>query len=93
MIDLVVDLLPPADAPRMPEADARAEIAGIRLPRLVLPAGGSDGAMRVLTALGERLRQESLTNQTVAASCVAPSIRQDAPCDKNQAPRPGSGSV
>ncbi len=54
VVDMVVDMLPPADCPRMPEPGERAEIAGISLPRLVLPAGQNDGALRVLTALEER---------------------------------------
>ena len=55
VIDLVVDLTPPADCPRLPEPDERAEIAGLLLPRLVLPIGAADGAIRVLTALAERI--------------------------------------
>jgi HPr kinase/phosphorylase len=52
VIDLVVDLVPLAEVPRMPEGDdAGTEIAGIWLPRLSLAAGASDGAIRVLTAL------------------------------------------
>ncbi len=54
VIDLVVDLLPPANSPRMPDPDERAEVAGIILPRLVLPAGGGDGALRVRVALRDR---------------------------------------
>ena len=57
VVDLVVDLLPPAECPRMPDPAERTEIAGVQLPRLVLPAGGSDGATRVLAALQERLRR------------------------------------
>ncbi len=55
VIDLVVDLLPAPACPRLPDPDGHAEIAGIALPRLVLPAGQSDGALRVVTALGERV--------------------------------------
>lgn len=55
VIDLAVDIEPPADCPRMPEPDERTEIAGISLCRLVLPAGTGDGPLRVLTALSERL--------------------------------------
>ena len=55
VVDLVVDLLPAPACPRMPDRDDRAAIAGIALPRLVLPAGQSDGALRVVTALGERV--------------------------------------
>ncbi len=59
VIDLVVDLKPAAEAPRMPEADDRVAIAGIPLPRLVLPAGQGDGAIRVLAALKERLHHDA----------------------------------
>jgi hypothetical protein len=38
----------------MPEPDERVEIAGIALPRLVLPAGQGDGALRVRVALSDR---------------------------------------
>ena len=55
VIDLVVDIVPAADAERMPEPDLRAEIAGLSLPRLMLPEGAGDGALRVATALGRRL--------------------------------------
>ncbi len=54
VIDLVVDLAPAADVPRLPEPDERTEIAGISLPRLMLPTGQSDGPLRIVTALGER---------------------------------------
>lgn len=60
VVDLVVDLLPPAACQRMPDPDARTGIVGIDLPLLVLPAdigGGSDGALRVAVALRERLRR------------------------------------
>jgi serine kinase of HPr protein (carbohydrate metabolism regulator) len=59
VIDLVVDLLPLAECPRMPEPDERAEIAGLSLPRLALPAGTGDGPLRILTALQERVRRKS----------------------------------
>jgi HPr kinase/phosphorylase len=55
VIDLVVDLMAAADCPRMPEPDERTEIAGILVPRLRLPVGLSDGAIRVLVALQERI--------------------------------------
>ena len=58
VVDLVVDLVPTAEAERMPEPDERAEIAGLSLPRLVLPEGASDGAIRILTALRERLAHD-----------------------------------
>lgn len=51
-VHLVVDLVAPADAPRMPEpSDAAAEIEGIALPRLVLSAAGAENALRVRAAL------------------------------------------
>ncbi len=55
VVDLVVDLVAAADAPRMPAPDEGSEIAGIALPRLVLPVGTGDGALRVLTAIEQRL--------------------------------------
>ena len=57
VVDMVVDLLPPQDCPRMPEPDERTEIAGIVLPHLSLPTTSNDGVLRVLTALAERLPQ------------------------------------
>ncbi len=52
VIDLVVDLMPAADCPRMPEADySRTTIAGIALPRLALPIDCRDGALRIRHAL------------------------------------------
>jgi serine kinase of HPr protein (carbohydrate metabolism regulator) len=51
-IGLVVELRAPADCPRLPgEADRSVAIKGIALPRLVLPAGCHDAALRVRVAL------------------------------------------
>ena len=51
-VALVVDIRPPADCERMPPAEALAvTLLGVSLPRLVLPAGASDGAVRVRFAL------------------------------------------
>ncbi len=52
VIRLVVDLLPIAACPRMPEAgDLTTTIDGLALPRLMLPVAAADGAARVLAAL------------------------------------------
>ncbi len=51
-VGLVVDLLPLADCPRLPEeAEMRVTILGITLPRLMLPVGSADGPIRVYAAL------------------------------------------
>ncbi len=51
-IDLVVDLLPIAECPRMPEADdAIATLLGVDVPRLALPVGDPYAALRVRVAL------------------------------------------
>jgi serine kinase of HPr protein (carbohydrate metabolism regulator) len=55
VIDLVIDLTAAADCPRMPEADERTAIDGIALPRLFVPEGQSDGAIRIVAALHKRL--------------------------------------
>ncbi len=48
----MVDLLPPEQCPRMPTAEeALTVILGVELPRLILPAGGADGHLRVRVAL------------------------------------------
>jgi serine kinase of HPr protein (carbohydrate metabolism regulator) len=48
VIDLVVDLAPDADCPRLPdEADARTILAGITLPRLLLPVGADGKSLRI----------------------------------------------
>jgi serine kinase of HPr protein (carbohydrate metabolism regulator) len=51
-IDLVVDLRPPAECPRLPAPEEeRTVILGLALPRLILPAGLADGALRVRIAV------------------------------------------
>jgi serine kinase of HPr protein (carbohydrate metabolism regulator) len=51
-IHLVVDLMPPAECPRLPEAgDATAVLLGLALPHLALPVGAIGHAMRVRAAL------------------------------------------
>ncbi len=54
-IRLVVDLVPLADAPRMPtEAEATVVLESIALPRLFVAIGSPDAALRVRVALPER---------------------------------------
>jgi HPr kinase/phosphorylase len=51
-IDLVVDLLPLAECPRLPDGDvACAVLAGIAVPRIFIAIGAHDGVLRVLAAL------------------------------------------
>lgn len=51
-IDLVVDLLPAAECPRLPTAEeARTLIDGVPLRRIFVAAGAADGAYRVRAAL------------------------------------------
>lgn len=51
-VDLVVDLVPLAECPRLPDTDeARALVDGIPLPRIFVAAGAADGASRVRAAL------------------------------------------
>jgi len=51
-VALVVDLLPPAECPRMPEpAEMEAVVMGIVMPRLMLPVGIVDASARVRFAL------------------------------------------
>lgn len=77
VIRLVVDLVPAERAPRLPPAaEAIAEVAGVTLPRLVLPAAGGDGALRVCAAIAAR-RRETAESGVSEASCVAESIGQD----------------
>jgi len=55
VIDLVVDLTPPEQCPRLPSAaEEVAGIDGVNLPRLILPIGASDGALRVATRLAPK---------------------------------------
>lgn len=52
VIRLVVDLLPAADCPRLPEPEAMtATIDGVAIARLMLPIGMADGPERVVAAL------------------------------------------
>jgi serine kinase of HPr protein (carbohydrate metabolism regulator) len=54
-IGLVVDIVAAEAAPRMPEpADRKVELRGVTVPRLFLPIGIADGAVRVALAV-ERL--------------------------------------
>jgi HPr kinase/phosphorylase len=51
-LGLVVDLLPAEECPRLPEGDQLvAAIMGREVPRLMLPIGSADGALRVRLAL------------------------------------------
>lgn len=51
-IDLVVDLVPLAEVPRLPDdAEAHVVIAGVMLRRIFVAAGTADGALRVRAAL------------------------------------------
>lgn len=53
-IRLCVDLVPPADAPRMPTAEeARVILEGITLPRIFILTGSPDAPLRVQVALRE----------------------------------------
>jgi serine kinase of HPr protein (carbohydrate metabolism regulator) len=51
-VDLVVDLLPLAECPRLPDGgEARAVLEGIAVPRIFIAIGAHDGAPRVQAAL------------------------------------------
>lgn len=51
-LDLVVDLRPLVECPRYPAGDeAAAVLAGVRLPRIFIAIGATDGAARVLAGL------------------------------------------
>ena len=53
-VSLVVDLLPEAECPRLPEESERATtLFGVVVPRLALPIGAAGGALRVRVALAE----------------------------------------
>ncbi|MCW5714545.1 MAG: HPr kinase/phosphatase C-terminal domain-containing protein [Bauldia sp.] len=55
-IDLAVELRPIGDCPRLPAAaDLEVVLAGVTLPRLILPSGCHDASLRVRVALGEWL--------------------------------------
>jgi serine kinase of HPr protein (carbohydrate metabolism regulator) len=52
-IDLVVDLLPLPECPRLPSGDeALVSLEGIVVPRIFIAIGAHDGAVRVEAALG-----------------------------------------
>jgi len=52
VVRLIVDLLPAAECPRLPEDNQTTAIVdGVTLPRLMLPVGIADGAERVQAAL------------------------------------------
>jgi len=52
VIELVVELRPIGDCPRLPGEDDRLVVlAGVALPRLILPSGCHDAALRVRVAL------------------------------------------
>ena len=51
-IDLVVDLMPLAECPRLPDEDAaRVLVDDVSLPRIFIAIGATDGVARVLGAL------------------------------------------
>ncbi len=51
-LDLVVDLLPLAECPRLPSPEeARAMLAGVAIPRIFVAIGAHDGVARVAAAL------------------------------------------
>jgi serine kinase of HPr protein (carbohydrate metabolism regulator) len=53
VIRLIVDIVAPENCPRLPdEAEARAAIGGLSLPRLSLPAGATRGRDRIHAAIG-----------------------------------------
>jgi serine kinase of HPr protein (carbohydrate metabolism regulator) len=53
-IDLVVDLLPLAECPRIPdEKEGRVTVAGVMLRRIYIAASSPDGALRVRAALAD----------------------------------------
>lgn len=53
-IDLVVDLRPLDECPRLPDdADKRTVIAGVAVPRIFVAAGTGDGTARIRAALAD----------------------------------------
>jgi len=53
-VDLVVDLLPLDECPRMPsEEESRVVLEGVALPRIFVATGAHDGAARVRAALDD----------------------------------------
>jgi serine kinase of HPr protein (carbohydrate metabolism regulator) len=61
VVDLVVDLLPADECPRLPLTDdeSRATVAGVPLPRMFVSVGAADGAARVGAVLASS-RPESM---------------------------------
>jgi serine kinase of HPr protein (carbohydrate metabolism regulator) len=58
-LDLVVDLVAAAEAPRLPDADERmVEVGGRLLPRVFVISGAPDGAARVRAALAALFSQD-----------------------------------
>jgi HPr kinase/phosphorylase len=54
-VRLIVDLLPPEECPRLPQAfQTAATVARIAIQRLMLPLGSADGAARIRAALRYR---------------------------------------
>jgi serine kinase of HPr protein (carbohydrate metabolism regulator) len=54
-VDLVVDLLPLEECPRMPsEEESQVILEGVALPRIFVATGAHDGAARVRAALDRR---------------------------------------
>jgi HPr kinase/phosphorylase len=54
-VDLVVDLLPLEECPRMPsEEESQVVLEGVALPRIFIATGAHDGAARVRAALDRR---------------------------------------
>ena len=54
IVDLIVDLLPLAECPRLPTAEERRVLlAGVTVPRIFIATGAHDGAARVRAALGQ----------------------------------------
>jgi HPr kinase/phosphorylase len=54
-LDLVVDLLPLEECPRMPsEEESQVVLEGVALPRIFIATGAHDGAARVRAALDRR---------------------------------------
>ncbi len=59
-IDLVVDVVPLTDCPRMPSATERSiHLQGIALPRIFVAGGAGDGAARVNAALRWTLHENA----------------------------------
>jgi serine kinase of HPr protein (carbohydrate metabolism regulator) len=69
MIRLIVDLLPPAECRRFPDpAERQVSVAGVTLPRLAVPIGAADAALRVRIGLREWVKP--------AGAVPSPAVRQ-----------------